>query len=68
MVGLYDKSSWFRLASCVPLSLHILARPFSENEPRTRHDFLEFNKFLAEGHLEEFKITLGWDLDTRRLL
>ena len=30
-------------------------------------DFMAFNKMLEEGRLEEIKVILGWDLDTRRL-
>eukprot|EP00957_Ditylum_brightwellii_P184520 14054396-Ditylum_brightwellii.AAC.1 len=67
VVGLYDENTWFRLASCVSLSLHVLARPVHKDEPITRFDFLEFNKLLAEGRLEELKISLGLNLDTRRL-
>ena len=33
VVGLYDKSKRFRLASCVPLSLYMMELPTHNNEP-----------------------------------
>eukprot|EP00957_Ditylum_brightwellii_P196707 14987518-Ditylum_brightwellii.AAC.1 len=68
VVGLYDKNNWFKLSSCVPLSIHIATRPIHKDEPIHRPDFLEFNNLVAEGRLEEHKIILDWNLDTRRLL
>ena len=44
VVGIYDESNWFRLASCVPLSLHMMEQPIHKNKPVHRPDFMEFNK------------------------
>eukprot|EP00957_Ditylum_brightwellii_P026820 2027617-Ditylum_brightwellii.AAC.1 len=51
----------------VSLSIHTMARPVHDKEPILRLDFLEINKLMAKGSLEEEKVTLGWELDTRRL-
>ena len=67
MVVLYDKYNWFRLASCVTLSLHIRAQTIHKNKPFHMPDFLEFKKMWAEVQLEEIKVILGWDLNIRRL-
>ena len=52
VVGLCEEPNWFRLASCVPLSLHIMARPIHKNKTIYRPYFMEFNKIWAEGQLE----------------
>ena len=48
MVGIFEEFNWFRLASCAPLSSHILARPIHKNKTIYRPYFMEFNKIWAE--------------------
>jgi hypothetical protein len=57
-----------RLAELMPLIICLLSRPVHANEPLPRKCLLSLTKFIAEGTPEEVKVTLGWLLDTRRLL
>ena len=67
VVVLYEKSNWFRLAFCIPPSIHKMSRPIKKSEPINRPDFMDFNKMWEEGRLEEIKVIIGWDLDTRKI-
>lgn len=49
-------------------SIHIVERPLATIEPIPREEMACIKKLLAEGALSEIKITLGWEIDTRRLL
>ena len=64
-VGYFSKR-WKRLAGASLLSLHILGRPVSKNEPLPRDDLVAMKKLQAEGRLSEKQTVLGWDIDTRR--
>ena len=57
-----------RTSKAVLLATHIIGRPFNENDPLIRKDLVSFSKLSAEGALEEEKIFLGWNLNTRDLL
>ena len=50
------------------MAIHIIGRPISADEPISRHDLISIDKLKAEGRMEETKIDLGWQFDTRRLL
>jgi hypothetical protein len=57
-----------RAPSAVPLAVHVVGRPLSNNEPIPREPLLSHDKLLAEGAPSELKTVLGWEIDTRRLL
>jgi len=57
-----------RAAAVVPLVLHIFGRPVHPDHPTNRANLTALNKLLAEGALEEVKLILGWQIDTRRML
>ena len=56
-----------RASAAVPLSIHILGRPMSTNEPIQRDELMSIIKLQAEGQLEEYKTVLGWEINTRTL-
>jgi hypothetical protein len=50
------------------LAIHTVGRPVAGHEPVTRNELTAEKKLIAESLLEEVKTTLGWLLDTRRLI
>jgi hypothetical protein len=50
------------------LAIHAVSRPLAADEPVPRDQLMVEKKLIAESLLEEIKKTLGWALDTRRLL
>jgi hypothetical protein len=50
------------------LAIHTVGRPVANPEPVPRHELTAEKKLIAESLLEEVKTTLGWLLDTRRLI
>jgi hypothetical protein len=50
------------------LAIHAVSRPVAVCEPIPRNKLTAEKKAIAESLLEEVKTTLGWLLDTRRLL
>ena len=62
----YFNPRWKRLVGAALLSLHVLGRHVSPNEPVPRDDLVAMKKLQAEGQLSETQTVLGWDIDTRR--
>jgi hypothetical protein len=50
------------------LAIHTVGRPVASPEPVPQNELTAEKKLIAESLLEEVKTTLGWLLDTRRLL
>jgi hypothetical protein len=57
-----------RGAAASLLAIHAVCRPVAVCEPIPRNELTAERKLIAESLLEEVKTTLGWLLDTRRLL
>ena len=57
-----------RGAAAALLAIHSVGRPVADDEPIARDELTAEKKLIAESLLEEKKTTLGWTLDTRRLL
>jgi hypothetical protein len=57
-----------RVNNAIPLAIHSIACPLDPINPMPRKDIIAMKKFLAEGKLEERKIVLGWEIDTRSLI
>lgn len=53
--------------AAVLLAMHLIGRPFNNNDPLRRLDLASITKLIAEARLEETKTLLGWILDTRLL-
>jgi hypothetical protein len=49
-------------------AIHAVCRPVAVHEPIKRNELTAEKKLIAESLLEEVKTTLGWLLNTRRLL
>ena len=60
--------NWKRGAAAVLTAIHILGRPVDSSDPIKRVDLVSLSKLIAEATMEEWKILLGWKLDTRALL
>ena len=58
----------YRLEAAIPLALHIFGRPLYISKPIPRHPIISISKLILESALEETKILLGYNYDTRRLL
>ena len=56
-----------RCAAAVPLAVHLISRPTDPAEPIPRDDILSLKKLAGEGKMEEIKIILGWEINTRAL-
>jgi len=56
-----------RVNRVIALSINSLARPLNENDPIPRHPMISQKKLLAEGRMDECKIILGWQINTRSL-
>ena len=56
------------LEAAIPLDLHIFGRPLSTSKPTPQHLIVSISKLIAEGALEDTKIRLCWNYNTRRLL
>ena len=56
-----------RGSAAVLLAIHIVGRAFDKYDPLKRKELVSLSKLHAEGRLEETKILLGWQLDTRKL-
>ena len=54
-----------RLEADVPLALHLVGRPATDEESFPRDDLLSDSKFIAEANASEQKIILGWVINTR---
>ena len=67
-VVLDDDEGCKRGAAASLLAIHAVCRPVSVCEPVPRNELTAEKKLIAESLLEEVKTTLGWLLDTRRLL
>ncbi|MGH7955272.1 MAG: hypothetical protein ACREOZ_04855 [Gloeomargaritales cyanobacterium] len=64
-VDLKDRAE--RCAAAVALALHIMGRPVQAHEPIPRDDILSLKKLLGEGRMEEIKVILGWEVNSRAL-
>ena len=62
------ENNWKRGASAVLTAIHIIGRPVDASDPIKRVDLVSLSKLIAEASMEEWKILLGWKLDTRSLL
>jgi hypothetical protein len=67
-VILDDGAGCKRGAASSLLAIHTVGRPVADHKPVPRHELTAEKKLIAESLLEEVKNTLGWLLDTRRLL
>jgi hypothetical protein len=67
-VVLDDGRGCARGAAASLLAIHAVCRPVADDEPVLRNELTAEKKLIAESLLEEVKTTLGWLLDTRRLL
>ena len=67
-VILDDGEGCERGAAASLLAIHAVCRPVAADEPILRDELTAEKKLIAESLLEELKTTLGWALDTRRLL
>ena len=54
--------------AAVLLAMHIVGRPFDNDNPIKRLDLVSLSKLIAEAGLEESKILLGLKLDSRSLV
>jgi hypothetical protein len=63
-----DGAGCKRGAASSLLAIHTVGRPVAAHEPVLRNELTAEKKLIAESLLEEVKTTLGWLLDTRRLL
>jgi hypothetical protein len=63
-----DGAGCKRGAASSLLAILTVGRPVAIQEPVPRHKLTAEKKLIAESLLEEVKTTLGWLLDTRRLL
>jgi hypothetical protein len=63
-----DGAGCTRGAASSLLAIHTVGRPLADREPVLRNELTAEKKLIAESLLEEVKTTLGWLLDTRRLL
>jgi hypothetical protein len=57
-----------KCSAAVLTAIHILGRPVDKDDPIKRVDLVSISKLIAEAALEEWKILLGWKLDTRSLI
>ncbi|MGH7974512.1 MAG: hypothetical protein ACREBR_03205, partial [bacterium] len=64
-LDLEDKAA--RCSAAVVLALHTMGRPVQLYEPIPRDDLLSFKKLFGEGRMEEIKVILGWEINSRRL-
>jgi hypothetical protein len=67
-VILYDRAGCKWGAASSLLAIHTVGRPVASQEPVPRNELTAEKKLIAESLLEEVETTLGWLLDTRRLL
>jgi hypothetical protein len=63
-----DSGGCARWSVAALLAIHSVGRPVANIEPGSRDELTAEKKLIAESLLEERKTTLGWTLDTRRLL
>jgi hypothetical protein len=56
-----------RVNRAIALAINSLARPLNENDPLPRHPMTSQKKLLAEGRMDECKVILGWQINTRSL-
>jgi hypothetical protein len=63
-----DEMGCERGSAAALLAIHTVGRPLAKVEPVERDELTAEKKLIAESLLEETKTTLGWTLDTRRLL
>jgi len=56
-----------RVNRAITLAINSLARPLNKNDPIPRHPMISQKKLLAEGRMDECKIILGWQINTRSL-
>jgi hypothetical protein len=56
-----------RIKHAVPLILDTLFRPARPDEGGNRNPIINMTKHQAEGRLEESKVVLGWQINTRTL-
>jgi hypothetical protein len=63
-----DDEGCVRGSAAALLAIHSVGRPVASDEPIARDELTAEKKLVAESLLEEKKTTLGWVLDTRRLL
>jgi hypothetical protein len=67
-VILDDGAGCKRGAASSLLAIHTVGRPVASQEPVPRNELTAEKKLIVESLLEEVKTTLGWLLDTRRLI
>jgi hypothetical protein len=67
-VILNDGAGCKRGAASSLLAIHTVGRPVASQEPVPRNELMAEKELIAESLLEKVKTTLGWLLDTRRLL
>jgi hypothetical protein len=56
-----------RMVSAVPLAIRSITCPLNHLDEIPRNDIISMKKFEAEGKMEEVKIVLGWQINTRSL-
>jgi hypothetical protein len=56
-----------RVSRAIPLTIRTLARPASNQDFLPRKDIISLKKLKVEGRLEETKLVLGWQINTRSL-
>lgn len=61
----HDNAHW--VSYSIPLAIHSISRAYNSLDPIPQKDILSLKKLLAEGHMEESKFVLGWELNTRSL-
>jgi hypothetical protein len=57
-----------RAVQALLLAIHTFCHPIDTVEPVKREDCLSLSKLAKEGQLAEHFTTLGWDIDTRKLM
>ncbi len=57
-----------RGSNAMALTIHMICRPISDQEPVHHDDCLSLSKLAEEGMLSESAIVLGWKINTRSLL
>lgn len=56
-----------RIQRAIPLAIKTFDCPLNPNDPIPRVKIISLQKLKAEGRLEETKIFLGWEYNTRLL-
>ena len=62
------ENNWKRGSAAVLAAIHIIGRPVDPDDPIKRVNLVSLTTLTAEASMEEWKILLGWKLNTRLLL